>query len=148
MKKYNENYISVKSTESVKGIFIILVFLSHISNMFINNPNYTSDLINKPYIIIQSHLGQSIVVLFLIYSGFGVTEAIKSRGISYIKTFPKKRIFKTWYHFAAAVIIYLLLNIALNGVSKFSISKILLSLTGWESLGNSNWYIFAVLCLY
>ena len=30
----------------------------------------------------------------------------------------------------------------------FSLQKILLALLGWESLGNSNWYIFVMLILY
>lgn len=29
-----------------------------------------------------------------------------------------------------------------------SLKTILLSMVCWESIGNSNWYIFAILCLY
>jgi peptidoglycan/LPS O-acetylase OafA/YrhL len=30
----------------------------------------------------------------------------------------------------------------------YPLERILLSFTGWKSVGNSNWYIFVVLCLY
>ena len=83
---------------------------------------------------------------FLFYSGYGVSEQIKKRGTAYVNHMPKSRILKTWIHFAIAVLIYLFLSFILK--SKYAPATILLSFIGWESIGNSSWYIFAILFLY
>jgi len=46
-----------------------------------------------------------------------------------------------------AVILFLLYDFFL-APELLSTSKILLSLLAWESIGNSNWFIFAILCAY
>ena len=40
----------------------------------------------------------------------------------------------------------MLLNLMIG--NSYSIKTILLSLLGWESIGNSNWFIFATFCMY
>ena len=60
--------------------------------------------------------------------------------------FPKNRILKTLLHFDIAVLLFLILKLILN--QKISLKNTLLSFIGWESLGNSNWYIFVILALY
>ena len=44
--------------------------------------------------------------------------------------------------------LYLFLDLALGTLARRSPLTVLLAFTGWTSLGNSNWYIFAVLMLY
>ena len=63
----------------------------------------------------------------------------------YLQKFPK-RIFKVWLQFAVAVCLFLILNLFMGKV--YSIPTILLSFTAWQSVGNSNWYILAILVLY
>ncbi len=48
--------------------------------------------------------------------------------------------------FDVAILIFLVVNWCMG--KTFSIKIILLSLIGWESVGNSNWYIFATLFCY
>lgn len=48
--------------------------------------------------------------------------------------------------FDGAILLYVLLNLALG--IEMTIPKILLSLFGWSGVGNSSWYIFAILCMY
>ena len=62
-----------------------------------------------------------------------------------MQKFPK-RIIKVWLRFAVAVCLFLFLNLLLGKV--YSTSTTLLSLMAWESVGNSNWYILAILVLY
>lgn len=145
---YNSHYMDFDRTTSMKGVFIFLVFLSHANNYFTGQTEYISDILNKPYCIIQNHLGQLIVVMFLIYSGYGVMESIRKKGESYVNAIPVKRVFKTLYHFDMAVVLFFILGIAFGDFSNWNLSKILLSFIGWDSLGNSNWYIFEVLTLY
>ena len=96
---FNDNYISLRSTQCINGIFILLVFLSHARNRILTLPSYTSDPLNSIYGIIQDHLGQSIVITFLFFSGFGVMESIKKKGAQYVSAMPSRRIGKTLLHF-------------------------------------------------
>lgn len=93
-------------------------------------------------------MGQGVVVMFLFYSGYGVMESIKKKGSDYIHTFPKNRFAKTLLHFDIAVLLFVILDLCLGTLKDYSVLHVLLSFTGWESVGNSNWYIFAVLILY
>ena len=43
------------------------------------------------YQMLRNYMGQSIVSLFLFYSGYGIYEAIKRKGTAYIKAMPVKR---------------------------------------------------------
>lgn len=144
----NAAYLSPDRTTSIKGIFVLLVFLSHANNYLLSMPAYTADALNQPYINFQSHLGQGVVVMFLFYSGYGVMESIKKKGTLYVHAIPKRRILKTLLHFDIAVLLYLFLDLALGTLARRSPLTVLLAFTGWTSLGNSNWYIFAVLMLY
>lgn len=144
----NDSFMSIENTTCVKGIFVLLVFLSHTNNYFTQNEAYTSSPFNSAYVFIQSHLGQAIVVMFLFYSGYGVAQSIAKKGESYVRSMPRRRVLKTLVNFDIAVVVYILLDLALGTLLDNSTAKILLSFTGWESVGNSNWYIFAILILY
>jgi hypothetical protein len=138
---FTEESFSKDVTNSVKGIFIWLVFLRHFSDYF--RSDSTIDLLG---VIFSSILGQMIVACFLFYSGFGVFESFKKKGLEYAKTMPKNRILKTLVHFDIALMLFLIIQVIFGG--KLSFSRIIFSLIGWESLGNSNWYIFVILLLY
>lgn len=145
---FNENYLAIDRTNCIKGIFILMVFLSHSRNYLSKLPEYTADPLNSIYDVIQNHLGQGIVVMFLFYSGYGVMESIIKRGSDYINAFPKQRFAKTLFHFDIAVMLFVIVDLCLGTLKNNSILEVLLSFTGWESVGNSNWYIFAILILY
>lgn len=145
---FNENYLALDRTNAIKGLFILLVFLSHARNCISTLPQYSSDPLNSFYDLFQDHLGQGVVVMFLFYSGYGVMESIKKKGSDYIHTFPKNRFAKTLLHFDIAVLLFVILDLCLGTLKDYSVLHVLLSFTGWESIGNSNWYIFAILILY
>lgn len=73
-------------------------------------------------------------------------EAIYKKGITYLNTFPRKRILNVLINFDVAVLLSILINTSLG--KYFSYSEYILSLTGWTSVGNSNWYIFVILICY
>ncbi len=137
----NENYLSIDTTTSIKGIFILLVFFSHF-NSYVSLTSQT----NLIYRSIVGLFGQAMVTLFLFYSGYGVMESIKKKGIDYIDSFPCKRILATLFRFDCAVLLFLIVGVIFG--SQYSLEQIILSLLGWETLGNSNWYIFVILVLY
>ena len=82
-------YLSISNTLSIKGIFVLLVLLSHYSQYVSLSSDY-----DKPYLALQSHLNQLVVAMFLFYSGFGIMEQIRTKGFSYVKTVPTKRFFE------------------------------------------------------
>lgn len=139
--KCTTDYLSIENTTAIKGIFILMVFLSHF-NSYITLSGHADEI----YIKFFRFIGQAMVALFLFYSGYGIMESIKRKGNSYISSIPKKRLLHTLFNFDCAVLLYLILGIILG--DKLTIKHILLSLIGWDSLGNSNWYIFVILVLY
>jgi len=137
----NKEYLSIHQTKNIKGIFIVLVFFSHFNSYV----DYLS-IFDVKYETIVGLFGQTMVTAFMFYSGYGIAEKIKSKGESYINVMPKRRILKTLVSFNGALVLYLLLGICIG--NSYSWKDILLSMLGWNSLGNSNWYIFSILVLY
>ncbi len=117
-----------------------MVFFSHF-NSYVQYTEWIDRIYTIPFVMI----GQGMVTMFLFYSGYGVMEQIKRRD-NYVSTMPVNRILSTLFQFAIAIVLFALLRFALS--EPFTIKKFVLSLIGWDSLGNSNWYIFAVLCMY
>lgn len=140
-KSLLQSYNSIPQTQAIKGIFVITIFFSHFCSYVNLNMWYDTPL--QKYC---SFLGQLMVAPFLFYSGYGIFESLKQKGLAYIGTFPQKRILKTLLHFDFAVVLYLILDFAIG--KQLTVSQFMLSLIAWESIGNSNWFIFAILCAY
>lgn len=139
-KTYNASYISKEQTLAINGIFVILVFLRHFLE---TDP----DIVGSYFInLLNVYSHQLIVVPFLFFSGYGIMTSIIKQDKKYVSHMPFHRIFRTWYHFAIAVVIYIIVNWIRN--KNYSFLDNVLAFTGWNSIGNSNWYIFAILFLY
>lgn len=139
--EFHKSYISVGQTTAINGLFTLLVFFSHVSTYITLDGTF-----DKPYSSFKSYLLQLVVAPFLFYSGYGITESIKKKGTSYVRQIPKNRFLKVLLHFDIAVVLFLVLNAILG--KSFPVKTVILALTGYSSVGNSNWYIFAVLGLY
>ena len=139
--RFAKDYLSKEKTNVIKGIFVILVVFKHYSS-------YAdfSGIYDEPIVVLNQHLGQMIVAMFLFYSGYGIMESISKKGFAYIKAIPSRRLVKVWGNFALAVLMYLLLSVCIG--EHYHVSTILLAFTGWRSVGNSNWYMFAIMALY
>lgn len=59
---------------------------------------------------------------------------------------PRRRILKTLLNFDIAICFFILLNVVLS--RPLSLSQVLLSFVAWDSVGNSNWYIFIIILCY
>ena len=138
---YITDYMSVDKTMAIKGIFIIIVFFSHFNSYV----DYTSvgDIL---YFQEFSKIGQRMVTMFMFYSGYGVMESIKKKQMSYVKNIPVQRFCGTLFRFDIAILMFLVLYIARGLVP--TVKQVILSFVGWDSLSNSNWYIFAILVCY
>ncbi len=138
----NADYMSIENTQAIKGVFIMMVFFSHIRGYIVLDTGLFDRIFIKFFLII----GQAMVTLFMFYSGYGVMESIKKKGAPYVSKIPKNRILATLFKFDLAVLLFLILTLALG--EKITLKRVLLSLIGWDSFGNSNWYIFVILVLY
>lgn len=144
-KKDNQEYISVQQTNAIKGIFIWLVFMGHILP-YITKVMPFELLIDKSASTFVALFKQLVVVPFLFYSGYGVMNSIKNKGTAYVNAIPKNRVLNTMVNFAVAVAIFICLNLILG--IPMEIKQALLSFLCWDSVGNSNWYIFTICICY
>lgn len=141
-----ETYLSRDVTNSIKGVFILMVFVSHLY-LYISASGYASTgIADKLFRIIRLAIGQFVVVMFLFYSGYGVSLSIISKGADYVKAMPRRRILTTLINFDVAVLVFAIVNLCIG--QEMDLSKMALSFLAWDNIGNSNWYIFVILCCY
>lgn len=143
---FYEDGMGKEQCNAIKGIFIILIFFSHISRYLVDNGYHSYDMLDSMFIAISTHIGQWVVAVFLFYSGYGVMESLKIKNKSYLESFPRKRILTTLMNFDVAVLVFILLSLLIGNT--LSLGHIMLSFIGWSSVGNSNWYIFVILICY
>lgn len=140
-REWNRDYLSIEQTQVIKGIFICIVFFSHIHQYF-TYTSFRDELVQK----FTALLGQTMVAPFLFYSGYGVMESIRKKGKAYITAIPRKRILSTLILFDCAVLIYAVEELWRGKIYPWH--RYLTALIGWDHIENSNWYIFAILMLY
>ena len=143
-KRFNRNYLSKDNTTTINGFFIIMVFFSHFQQYILVMSSY--DLY---FYKIIGYIGQLMVTTFFFFSGYGIYESVKKKGENYIKNFFNNRFVPTYINWSIILIVYVVLNIIMGGgKTTLSYTKIILSFIGWDSIGNSNWYMFDIFILY
>lgn len=131
--------LTIDRTTMINGFFVGIVFFSHFNSYVTTNNSFD----NIYYSFFK--IGQLMVTTFLFYSGYGIYESIKSKE-KYIDNFFKTRIFKLYVSVCAAIVLYIILNFIIG--KSYDIKTIALSTIGFSSIGNSNWFIFAMFCMY
>ena len=139
----NDGYLSKDGTLPIKGLFVILVFFRHYATYVTLN-----SAIDKPIVKLDGLLLQSVVAIFFFYSGYGICEQIKAKGQAYVKSFLRKRFLPLWLMFAFSIMLFLLMNVLTGRMGNYDFGTVALSFTGWTSVGNSNWFMFATFLLY
>ena len=86
----NDDFISKERCNSIKGIFILLIVLTH-SMQYINNSGYEYEGIDMFVPFFKNKMGQMVVVMFLFYSGYGVYLSIKKKGKAYVNQMPRRK---------------------------------------------------------
>lgn len=141
--KIYDDYMSLEKSTSIKGIFIIIVLLSHAAAYV----ELSGGSLDRLYDVFNyTIIGQSMISIFMLYSGYAVMLSAMKKGRGYVLSMPKNRILKVLLHFDIAVLMFLIVQTCLGNT--FSVDQILLSFLGWSAIGNSNWYIFVILVLY
>ena len=139
-KKYHSDYISKSQTQSIKGLFAAIILLSHAKQYILPQLPFDNLVIQ-----IINYIGQLMVAPFFFYSGYGILTAYRGKA-GYSDTFCRKRILKTLVHFDIALLFFLPLPFITQ--TPLPWYDYVFCWIGWTSLGNTNWFVFVLLCLY
>lgn len=138
--------LAPSQTVCINGIFILLVFVSHLGHLLLQPMGYEmSHLLDKVYLKIHSTHGQLIVVPFLFYSGYGVATQMMNKP-GYLASFLRNRALPLWLNFLVALACYLLVTVAFIGpVRVVDAAK---SLVFLHAFGNPTWFLFCTMASY
>ena len=143
-------YVSKETSNSIRGIFIILIFCAtFLGGGTISGfvPQGEINLFDKPMQSFFQQFEQLLYVPFFFYSGFGIFETYKNKGKKYAKRIPLQQILRHFISYFIAWIFFAVTALALK--SNFSIRDYLLSIIGLSSIGNpTNWFVFVMIILY
>ncbi len=134
-------YMSRERTSMINGFFIWIVFMSHMKGYGVDLPE-ADRLVAK----IIGYLGQCCVATFFFYSGFGIMASLRRKGSEYACSLVSRRFPMLLLHMTLAVLVFWGVQ-CLYG-SQYEWSRVLLSFVAWDSIGNSNWFIFVSLSAY
>ena len=127
-------------TSCINGIFVILIFIRH----FFQYITALTSLDNIT-VRINGYLGQLIVVSFMFFSGYAFVKQVALKGDAYLRKTPQK-ILALWIIYIITVLAFIMLGLVKG--QQFDVQTILLALIGMKSVGNSTWYIFAIICCW
>lgn len=141
LSSFHKEYVSLDVSNSIKGIFTLLILYSHIRGYCDVKETFGGIYYN----FILNKIGQAMVAMFFFYSGYGILYSA-ARKQNYKETFFRKRFLKILILFDIAVLLYLILQSTLG--NSFPIENYILCWTGYLNIGNSNWFVFDILVLY
>ena len=140
IRGFHEDYISKEHSGMIEGIFVVFVFFRHFSQHAV-----ATDYFSTSFKAINSYVGQLLVIPFLFFTGYGTMLSIRNKGTDYVKRLPVKFL-NLLIRFDICVLLFCLFNLVTN--KAYPLRTILLSFTSWKSIGNSNWYVTAILLFY
>lgn len=122
-----------------KGFCVLLILLSHYTGYIQTDPY------DEPYLLVRSGMRQTIVVLFFFAAGYGMVQQLITRGRPYLLRVLKKAL-RLWLVCALSALCMLVIQ-SLRGRS-YDLTTILMAFIPLVSLGNSPWFIFAMVLCY
>lgn len=138
LKQGNTEYLSHKNTTAVNGIFVMLVFLRHFSQ-YIQVGKFEAGFHAMDILI-----DQLLVTTFLFYSGYGIIYSLMNKE-GYESRIPR-RFLKIYLQYLTVVCFFFFWSIHTG--TNFGTARTIGSFFAWDNIGNSNWYILVILCLY
>lgn len=135
------NYLSRERTCCINGVFVWLVFIGHLNS-------YPIQLIwlEKPINAEITQLAQLIVTTFFLYTGYGIMNSLINKGGNYAKSLLLHRLPHLLLLFASIVLLFWGIETLIG--RSYPLSHVLISLTGYQTLENSGWFIFITLLAY
>ena len=144
---FRQDYLGIASTTAINGIFTMLVMFDHIKGSLNSLAAPGEKVVFSAGGGLSKYLsfGQLVVVTFLFFSGYAIAQSLLKKP-DYLREMPKNRLLRVWFHFACAILVYLIVGLCMQ--NELKPGTVLFSFIGWKSIGNSNWYMFDTFCLY
>ena len=132
---YNKDYLSVRQTENLKGIFIVLVLFHHL-NIFAGVGDVYNIFTNAGYIAVGG---------FLFISGYGLMCQFENKGEKYIKNFPRKRLVTIVVPALLMSAVYFVMKWKMYG---YSLGDMKYDFFRGAFVISNGWYVTAIIYFY
>lgn len=129
------DYLSNKSTKSLKGLLALFIIFHHISQKITTGENFSN----------FEYMGRYIVSLFFFLSGYGLYFQY-SKKATYMENFLKKRLVRIFIPFFIFIVIYVIYRATLGEVVNVDFF-----LSFWKDHSNiiyNGWFINSIIVLY
>ena len=129
------DYLSNKSTKSLKGLLALFIIFHHISQKITTGENFSN----------FEYMGRYIVSLFFFLSGYGLYFQY-SNNPTYMENFLKKRLVRIFIPFFVFIVIYVIYRATLGEVVNVDFF-----LSFWKDHSNiiyNGWFINSIIVLY
>lgn len=133
--KTDVDYLSNKSTKSLKGLLALLIIFHHISQKITTGENFSN----------FEYMGRYIVALFFFLSGYGLYFQYRNNA-TYMENFLKKRLVRIFIPFFVFIVIYVIYRATLGEVVNVDFF-----LSFWKDHSNiiyNGWFINSIIVLY
>ena len=129
------DYLSNKSTKSLKGLLALLIIFHHVSQKITTGDNFSN----------FEYMGRYIVALFFFLSGYGLYFQY-SNNVNYMENFLRKRLARIFIPFYVFIVIYVFYRAALGEVVNVDFF-----LSFWKDHSNivyNGWFVNSIIVLY
>ena len=141
LKGYFDDYLSIKSTNAIKGIMALAIVLHHLCRQFADSGK--SEIWLKPF---DSPMGWLLVSVFFFFSGYGLMVGYLHKS-DYLKDFLLKRLPSVLFPLLTATLLYLPFQLILNK-ENLNITYLIDILIAKEFLVRNCWYVYSILIFY
>ena len=136
----DRKYLSLETTNCLKGIFAIIVVIHHLYQR--------TDIINNRVLgVLFQSLGCLSVAIFFFLSGYVIAASIQRKGNSYLASFASKRILPLYINNVIMVLVYILLLTVIIG-EKIPTKELVTSFLWGGTVISGGWYLQALLVFY
>ena len=129
------DYLSNKSTKSLKGLLALLIIFHHVSQKTTTGENFSN----------FEYMGRYIVALFFFLSGYGLYFQY-SNNVNYMENFLRKRLSRIFIPFYVFIVIYVIYRATLGEVVNVDFF-----LSFWKDHSNivyNGWFVNSIIVLY
>ena len=133
--KTDVDYLSNKSTKSLKGLLALFIIFHHVSQKITTGENFSN----------FEYMGRYIVALFFFLSGYGLYFQY-SNNATYMENFLRKRLARILIPFTVFIIIYVIYRATLGEVVNVDFF-----LSFWRDHSNivyNGWFVNSIIVLY
>lgn len=135
-KEFYEDYLSIKYTNQLRGIFVIVVICHHLAQQI------STDFLFYYF----RYVGHLAVSIFFFISGYGLMIQYKEKKEEYLKSLFKLQIPKIFIPYMITTIIYLVVR---NVIGKeITVKDALLTYIDHDTILPASWFIFALIIFY